>query len=424
MLRVLRPLRMIARNPGMSIVVKSILNAISDIFNVMVVSLLFLVLFGILGTNLYKGSFYYCLTDNVPPRFHGRIRDKFDCLDFGGDWINRDQNFDNVMTASLTLFNVMTTEGWLQVMWDAVDSDKIDKVPILSNNMFNVCFFIIFMILGALFILNMFVGVVISVFNYQKEKLELNHLLTQMQKDWCDCLINIYKSNPVAVYRKTGNKIKDFCHATITHWLFDTIIMACILLNTICLALTWYGEPEELPIVIKQFSVFFNILYTLEALMKIIALGPKYFDNNWNIFDFIVVLVTWVERIAKYAIGARDNTQTAVIRTLRVSRIFKVLKKMKNLRILFNTFIDAIPQLTNVGALLFLFLFIYSVLGVFLFGKVKLQETLNVHANFQTFGTALLTLFRMSTGESWNFIMYDSARQKSISFDCKNDQTY
>ena len=178
MLRVLRPLRMIARNPGMSIVVKSILNAISDIFNVMVVSLLFLVLFGILGTNLYKGSFYYCLTDNVPPRFHGRIRDKFDCLDFGGDWINRDQNFDNVMTASLTLFNVMTTEGWLQVMWDAVDSDKIDKVPILSNNMFNVCFFIIFMILGALFILNMFVGVVISVFNYQKEKLELNHLLT------------------------------------------------------------------------------------------------------------------------------------------------------------------------------------------------------------------------------------------------------
>ena len=72
-----------------------------------------------------------------------------------------------------------------------------------------------------------------------------------MQKDWCDCLINIYKSNPVAVYRKTGNKIKDFCHATITHWLFDTIIMACILLNTICLALTWYGEPEELPLVIK-----------------------------------------------------------------------------------------------------------------------------------------------------------------------------
>lgn len=251
MLRVLRPLRMIVRNPGMSIVVKSMLNAISDIINVMVVSLLFLVLFAILGTNLYKGSFFYCLTDNVPSKFHDRIRDKFDCLDFGGDWVNKDQNFDNVMTASLTLFNVMTTEGWLQVMWDAVDSDKIDKIPILSNNMANVCFFIFFMIIGSLFILNMFVGVVISVFNVQKEKLELNHLLTQMQRDWCDCLINIYKSDPVAVYRKTGNKIKDFCHATISNWLFDSIIMACILLNTICLALTWYGEPEEIPKILK-----------------------------------------------------------------------------------------------------------------------------------------------------------------------------
>ena len=116
--------------------------------------------------------------------------------------------------------------------------------------------------------------------------------------------------------------------------------------------------------------------------MKIIAFGPKYFDNNWNMFDFLVVLVTWAERIAKYALGASQGSQTAVIRTLRVSRIFKVLKKLKNLRILFNTFIDALPQLTNVGALLFLFLFIYSVLGVALFGQVKLQATLNVHANF------------------------------------------
>ena len=54
-LRVLRPLRMIERNPGINIIVKSMINTIPDILNVMVVSLLFLVLFAILGTNLYKG---------------------------------------------------------------------------------------------------------------------------------------------------------------------------------------------------------------------------------------------------------------------------------------------------------------------------------------------------------------------------------
>jgi hypothetical protein len=59
-----------------------------------------------------------------------------------------------------------------------------------------------------------------------------------------------------------------------------------------------------------------------------------------------------------------------VIRSFRISRIFKIIKKYKNLRILFYTFIGAIPQLTNVGGLLFLFLFLYSVLGVFLFAEV------------------------------------------------------
>ena len=303
MLRVLRPLRMIARNPGMQIVVKSMLNAVPDILNVMVVSLLFLVLFAILGTNLYKGSFFYCLTDNVPTLLNGRILDKLDCMDVGGDWVNKDQNFDDVLMACLTLFNVMTTEGWLGVMWDAVDSNSIDMMPMLNHNRFSVFFFIFFIIMGSLFILNMFVGVVISVFNAQKEKLELNHLLTNMQRDWCDCLICIYKSEPIAKYKETGNKLKDFCYRTITYWWFDTIIMASILFNTICLALTWYGEPEELPVLLKKVGVLFNIVYTIEASMKIIALGSKYFDDNWNRFDFIIVLVTWTERIAKYALG-------------------------------------------------------------------------------------------------------------------------
>jgi hypothetical protein len=57
-LRVLRPLRMISRNPGMKIAITSLINAIPDIGNVMVVSILFILLFAILATNFYKGSFH------------------------------------------------------------------------------------------------------------------------------------------------------------------------------------------------------------------------------------------------------------------------------------------------------------------------------------------------------------------------------
>lgn len=130
MARVLRPLRVISRNPGLRIAVMSLINAIPNIGNVMVVSILFLLLFAILGTNLYKGYFWYCETENVPEVFVGNIIDKFDCVDYGGDWVNKDQNFDNVGSSFITLFNVMTTEGWIGVMWDAVDSNVINEIPV------------------------------------------------------------------------------------------------------------------------------------------------------------------------------------------------------------------------------------------------------------------------------------------------------
>ena len=78
----------------------------------------------------------------------------------------------------------------------------------------------------------------------------------------------------------------------------------------------------------------------------------------------------------------------------------------------------------NVGALLVLFLFVFSILGVTLFAEVKLQDTMNRHANFQDFGHALLTLFRVATGEGWVDIMYDAARKPSFTFSCIENQSY
>lgn len=78
----------------------------------------------------------------------------------------------------------------------------------------------------------------------------------------------------------------------------------------------------------------------------------------------------------------------------------------------------------NVGALLILFLFLFSVLGVSLFAEVKLQDTMDRHANFENFGRAILTLLRVATGEGWVGIMQDAARHPSIHFECIFNQTY
>ena len=66
MLRVLRPLRVLKRNPGLRIQVMSLLNAVPGIRNLMIITTLLLLLFGILGVNLFKGTFNYCYTDNMP----------------------------------------------------------------------------------------------------------------------------------------------------------------------------------------------------------------------------------------------------------------------------------------------------------------------------------------------------------------------
>jgi len=81
----------------------------------------------------------------------------------------------------------------------------------------------------------------------------------------------------------------------------------------------------------------------------------------------VIVGAAWLGMIINSIEGLDIGASTTVIRSFRISRIFKIIKKYKNLKILFYTFIGAIPQLTNVGGLLFLFLFLYSVLGVFLF---------------------------------------------------------
>ena len=123
-------------------------------------------------------------------------------------------------------------------------------------------------------------------------------------------------------------------------------------------------------------------MFTVEAIIKIIALGKNYFKIGWNIFDFIIVLATIIGLILDQAAGANIGSSTTAIRSFRIGRVFRLIKKFKELRTIFNTFIISIPSLANVGGLLFLFLYLYAILGMFLFSGIKLQDNLSDHANF------------------------------------------
>ena len=162
----------------------------------------------------------------------------------------------------------------------------------------------------------------------------------------------------------------------------------------------------------------FTAIYTLEFLIKVIALKSAYFSEGWNVFDFLIVVSAAIGIGLDVVFSIDIGFATTIVRSFRIARILKLVRKLEKLQKIVNTFVVVIPELINVGGLLILFIYLYSVLGVFAFAHIKYSDSLNEHANFRSFDRAALTLFRAVTGEGWQEIMYDCSRQPSIFFSC------
>lgn len=185
-LRALRPLRMISRNKGMKLIVNALLSSIPSMSNVTIVCTLFLLIFAILGVGFFKGTFGSCSLENTE-----NIFSQSDCINAGGEWNVPNETFDNTIIATRTLFEMMSTEGWIDVMNQGIDSVAPVKgemmQPKMNNSSVPILYFVIFMVFGSQFILNLFVGVIMDNFNKIKEKEELGSLfVTEDQQAWID----------------------------------------------------------------------------------------------------------------------------------------------------------------------------------------------------------------------------------------------
>lgn len=106
-------------------------------------------------------------------------------------------------------------------------------------------------------------------------------------------------------------------------------------------------------------------------------------------------------------------------------RIFRLIRSAKNIKVILDTVVKLLPQITNIMLLIFLLFFIYAALGINLFSEVKFQQELNPKNNFRSFEGALLVLMRCATGEDWNLIMSELTLQDDGTGKiCKYEQTY
>merc|ERR1719379_1868651 len=159
-------------------------------------------------------------------------------------------------------------------------------------------------------------------------------------------------------------------------------------------------------------NYIFAVVFAIEAILKLYALRKGYFSDTWNCFDFVCVVATFVGIGIDVGSDLEIGSVMSAIRIFRIARLFRLVRFAKGLNKLFTAFILSIPKLGNVAAILFLLLFLFSVLGVQLFAKVKFHDPHSVHANFHDWYRAIMTLIRSMTGEAFNEMMHSLSKNE------------
>ncbi|XP_074055286.1 voltage-dependent L-type calcium channel subunit alpha-1D isoform X7 [Macrotis lagotis] len=412
-LRVLRPLRAINRAKGLKHVVQCVFVAIRTIGNIMIVTTLLQFMFACIGVQLFKGKFYRC-TDEAksnPEECKGLF-----ILYKDGDvnspmvrervWQNSDFNFDNVLSAMMALFTVSTFEGWPALLYKAIDSNGENVGPIYNYRVEISIFFIIYIIIVAFFMMNIFVGFVIVTFQEQGEKEYKN---CELDKNQRQCVEYALKARPLRRYIPKNPYQYKFWYV-VNSSPFEYMMFVLIMLNTLCLAMQHYEQSKIFNDAMDILNMVFTGVFTVEMVLKVIAFKPKgYFSDAWNTFDSLIVIGSIVDVALSEADNSEESNRISItfFRLFRVMRLVKLLSRGEGIRTLLWTFIKSFQALPYVALLIAMLFFIYAVIGMQMFGKVAMKDNnqINRNNNFQTFPQAVLLLFRCATGEAWQEIM-------------------
>nr|XP_020753598.1 sodium channel protein type 5 subunit alpha [Odocoileus virginianus texanus] len=413
-LRALRPLRALSRFEGMRVVVNALVGAIPSIMNVLLVCLIFWLIFSIMGVNLFAGKFGRCInqTEGDMPLNYTIVNNKSDCESFNvtGElyWTKVKVNFDNVGAGYLALLQVATFKGWMDIMYAAVDSRGYEEQPQWEYNLYMYIYFVIFIIFGSFFTLNLFIGVIIDNFNQQKKKLGGQDIfMTEEQKKYYNAMKKLGSKKPQKPIPRPLNKYQGFIFDIVTKQAFDVTIMFLICLNMVTMMVETDDQSPEKVNILAKINLLFVGIFTAECIFKMVALRHYYFTNSWNIFDFVVVILSIVGTVLSDIIQKYFFSPTLfrVIRLARIGRILRLIRGAKGIRTLLFALMMSLPALFNIGLLLFLVMFIYSIFGMANFAYVKWEAGIDDMFNFQTFANSMLCLFQITTSAGWDGLL-------------------
>ncbi|KAE8610451.1 hypothetical protein XENTR_v10012129 [Xenopus tropicalis] len=417
-LRVLRPLKTIKRLPKLKAVFDCVVNSLKNVFNILIVYKLFMFIFAVIAVQLFKGKFFYCTDSSKETEkecigsYIDHEKNKMEVK--RREWKRHDFHYDNIIWALLTLFTVSTGEGWPQVLQHSVDITEEDRGPSRSNRMEMSIFYVIYFVVFPFFFVNIFVALIIITFQEQGDKMMEECSLEKNERACIDFAIS---AKPLTRYMPQNRHTFQY---RVWHFVvspsFEYTIMAMIALNTVVLMMKYYSAPYTYELALKYLNIAFTMLFSLECILKIIAFGfLNYFRDTWNIFDFITVIGSITEIILTDSkLVNTSSFNMSFLKLFRAARLIKLLRQGYTIRILLWTFVQSFKALPYVCLLIAMLFFIYAIIGMQVFGNIRLEEDshINRHNNFRSFFSSLMLLFRSATGEAWQEIMLSCLSDK------------
>uniref|UniRef100_A0A6Q2ZKU4 Voltage-dependent P/Q-type calcium channel subunit alpha-1A n=1 Tax=Esox lucius TaxID=8010 RepID=A0A6Q2ZKU4_ESOLU len=425
--RVLRPLKLVSGIPSLQVVLKSIMKAMIPLLQIGLLLFVAILMFAIIGLEFYMGKFHTTCFDifydelpcgtELPSRLcpNGSV-----CR---GYWPGPNYGitqFDNILFAVLTVFQCITMEGWTEMLYYSND---------VEGSAWNWMYYIPLIIIGSFFMLNLVLGVLSGEFAKERERVENRAEFLKLRRqqqierelngylEWI-CKAGLYTGTHThtlmdgANYNKSERRIRFFIRKMVKTQAFYWTVLCLVGLNTMCVAVVHYDQPELLSDFLFYAEFIFLGLFMSEMCIKMYGLGTRpYFHSSFNCFDCVVIVGSIFEVIYA-AIKPGTSFGISVLRALRLLRIFKVTKYWAPLRNLVVSLLNSMKSIISLLFLLFLFIVVFALLGMQLFGGQFNFDGGTPPTNFDTFPAAIMTVFQILTGEDWNMVMYDGIKSQ------------
>ncbi|KAJ4481205.1 Ion transport protein-domain-containing protein [Lentinula aciculospora] len=418
-LKALRALRLITlfdrmRNSFQSLII----SGASRIFDAALLAILYMIPYAVWGLNIFAGKLNTCndsnasgMDDCTDEYINTYVNDAFG-YPVPRVWDNPAPStkfsFDNFGDSLLILFEIVSLEGWIDVMQAAASAVGDGLQPQTNASQWNALFFLIYNLLGGVVILTLFVSIIIGNFKSRTG----TALLTQPQREWIDLQKLFKRQRPSKrPQRRPASGARAWCfdRAVHKHGWWSRCMTVLFTVHVIILMTQTYTSTTISESMRNDFFLAIIAIYMIDVIVRLYGLGWRSFRaNGWNLFDILVTLGSFATTfIARF--GNIGFLGQQLQKLFLVLLAFKLVQRSNSLNKLFKTAIASLPSILTLLLLWLILFMFFAILDVEVFGLTKWQSGEDRDRNYSSISSALVMLAFMSTGEGWNQYMHDYA---------------